>query len=229
MLRLCYNPLLAGRCQPIDGEYVYTVWSIIKKTGLDIWEEILKLLVFNLMWVLSVVLILPWPFITFGLFFTAKDIGEGRGVSFFSPFTYGLQVLKPAYTWAIINLAVYFGIFLNLNFYSGLDAVWAKFVQVFILSLALFWTILQLVMLAMYPRLTIPSFKLAIRNALIITSRHPLSIFAMVMGAVIILALSTFAPVIILLLSVSAVIMLINNVVDAVVAQELKYEESDSR
>ena len=217
----------SGRYQPNNWEYFCVVWSIIKKTGLDIWEEMLKLLVFNLVWVLSVILILPWPFVTFGLFFTAKDIGEVRGISFSSPFTYGLQVLKPAYIWAIINLAIYFGTFLNLNYYSGIEAVWANFVQVFILSLALFWTILQLVMLAMYPRLTTPSFKLAIRNALIITSRHPLSIFAMIIGAAIIIVLSTFIPAIIFLLSISAIVMLINNVVDALVAQELNSEESD--
>ena len=82
-------------------------------------------------------------------------------------------------------------------------------------------------MLAMYPRLTTPSFKLAIRNALIITSRHPLSIFAMIIGAAIIIVLSTFIPAIIFLLSISAIVMLINNVVDALVAQELNSEESD--
>ncbi|MCB0209701.1 MAG: hypothetical protein KDJ52_10240 [Anaerolineae bacterium] len=201
------------------------MWSIIKKTGLDIWEEMLKLLVFNLVWVVGVILILPWPFVTFGLFFTAKDIGEGRGISFSSPFTYGLQVLRPAYIWGIINLVVYLGIFFNLIFYAGSEAVWANVMKIFILSLTLFWSILQLVMLAMYPRLTTPSFKLAIRNALIITSRHPLPIFAMVIGIIVIIAVSTFIPAIILLLSISAIVMLINNVIDVLVTYELKQEE----
>lgn len=186
----------------------------------------LKLLVFNLIWILGVILILPWPFVTFGLFFTAKDIGEGLGISFSSPITYGLKVLKPAYIWAVINLGVYFGIFLNLNFYASIDAPWVSFVQIFMISLTLFWTILQLVTLAMYPRLTEPSFKLAIRNAVIIIGRHPLPVFAMAVGAFLILLLSTLIPAIILLLTISIIVMLINNVVDALVTQELEQEET---
>lgn len=203
------------------------MWSIIKKTGADIWDEMLKLLVFNVVWVLSLILILPWPFVTFGLFYTAKDIGDGKGITFSSPFTYGLQVLRPAYIWAVVNLAAFFGIVLNLNFYAGIEAQWARIVQIFVISLALFWTILQLVTLAMYPRLAEPSFLPAVRNAMILVGRHPLPIFAMAIGAALILFLSTFAPVIILLLSISVIVLLVNNVIARLVAYELEQESPD--
>lgn len=182
-------------------------------------------MVFNIIWVLATLIVLPWPFVTFGLFYTVKDIGEGNGIKFSSPFTYGLQVLKPAYIWAIINLGVFLGIFLNLNFYSTVEASWARFIQIFMLSLMLFWIIIQLVMLAMYPRLTEPSFRLALRNSVIIIARHPGPILALSVGVVLILIISSFIPVLLLLLSISMIMMLVNNVIDSLVTYELDHEK----
>ncbi|MCB0168548.1 MAG: hypothetical protein KDI79_30245 [Anaerolineae bacterium] len=185
----------------------------------------LKLVVFNVIWVVAALLVLPWPFVTFGLFFTIKDVSEGKGITFTAPFTYGLQVLKPAYIWALINLGVFFGVLLNLNFYASLEASWARFIQFFMVSVVLFWVIIQLVMLAMYPRLTEPSFKLALRNTVIIIARHPLPILALSIGIVLILIISSLMPVLLLLLSISVIVLLINNVVDSLVTYELEQEK----
>lgn len=201
------------------------MWSLIKKTGLDVWDEMFKLMVFNILWVVAILTVLPWPFITFGLFFTAKDLGEGKGIPFSAPFTYGLQVLKSAYIWAIINLGVFLGIFLNLTFYAAVEASWVQFFRFFVLALALFWVVIQLVMLAMYPRLTEPSFRLALRNSVIIVARHPWPILALLIGIVLILVISGFMPVLLLLLSISVIIMWINNVVGFLVTYELEHEK----
>ncbi|HRV92592.1 MAG TPA: hypothetical protein P5526_10555 [Anaerolineae bacterium] len=221
----CYNLTKFVISQQIHARDRSKVWSLIKKTGSDIWDEMFKLMVFNIIWVLATLIVLPWPFVTFGLFYTVKDIGEGNGIKFSSPFTYGLQVLKPAYIWAIINLGVFLGIFLNLNFYSTVEASWARFIQIFMLSLMLFWIIIQLVMLAMYPRLTEPSFRLALRNSVIIIARHPGPILALSVGVVLILIISSFIPVLLLLLSISMIMMLVNNVIDSLVTYELDHEK----
>jgi hypothetical protein len=55
--------------------------AIIKNSASDIWDEMFYLIIFNLIWVVGTLLILPWPFVTFGLFFTAYDIGEARGLN----------------------------------------------------------------------------------------------------------------------------------------------------
>lgn len=201
------------------------MWSLIKKTGSDVWDEMFKLMVFNIIWVVAALIVLPAPFVTFGLFSTVKDIGEGKGITFTAPFTYGLQVLKPAYIWAIINLGVFFGIFLNLKFYATVEAPWARIVQFFMLSLALFWLIIQFVMLAMYPRLTQPSFRVALRNTVIIIARHPWPILTMTIGVVLILVISSFIPVLLFLLSFSVIMIWTNNVVDSLVTYELDQEK----
>jgi hypothetical protein len=58
------------------------IWIALKQTGADIWDEILSLLIFNVITLVGMVLSIPWPFVTFGLFEMAYDIGQGKGVKF---------------------------------------------------------------------------------------------------------------------------------------------------
>ena len=80
------------------------IWTILKKALLDFWEDMLNLIIFNVLWLVGALLIIPYPFMTFGLFYTAYDIGQGKGIKLSTPFKYGKQTWKPAYIWGVINL-----------------------------------------------------------------------------------------------------------------------------
>src|SRR5688572_9022397 len=101
------------------------IFSAIRKSAIDAWDELLLLMVFNIIWVVGTVLVLPWPFVTFALFFTARDIGEGKGVKFNTFVNYGRQTLKPAYIWGGINLVILVALIGNLSFYGRFEAQWA--------------------------------------------------------------------------------------------------------
>ena len=188
---------------------------------MDLWDEMLFLIVFNVIWFLGVILIIPAPFVTFALFFLVRDVGEGRGIHFSTFFSYGWQNLKPAYIWGGINLVVLVAIWFNMSFYAGVEASWAVIVRLFIASLAISWVVLQLIALALYPRLVEPSFKLALRNGAVIVGRHPLPIIALVGIALILLIISVFFQALGVLVTFSVIAVLTNNMVEVIVSQEL--------
>ena len=203
-------------------------WLTIKKTATDAWDELLLLMVFNFIWVVGTVLVIPFPFVTFSLFYIVKDVGEGRGISFAKYFGYGRKTLKPAYIWGGINLVIYGLAYINLRFYDGFEAQWAELVGLFFGMLLLAWTVIQLVSLPIYPRLVEPSFRLAMRNAAVITGRHTFKIILMIIVIAAILLASSLLPVFLILVSFSVVAVLMNNVIEVIIAHELdRMEEAE--
>lgn len=198
------------------------IFSAIKKSAIDAWDELLLLMIFNVIWVVGTALILPWPFVTFGLFYTVRDIGEGKGIKLNTFFNYGRQMLKPAYIWGGINLVILVALIGNLSFYGGFNAQWASLVQIFIMAVLFFWSLVQLIALALYPRLEEPSFKLAMRNAAVIIGRYPLPILALLLVITLLVVASVFFSALFFLITFSVIAVFINGVVSALIHQELK-------
>jgi hypothetical protein len=203
------------------------IWNMVKKSALDIWDEMLFLIIFNIIWLVGTVLVVTWPFVTFGLFYTARDVSEGRGIHFSTFFSYGRDMLKPAYIWGGINLVVIIAIWINLSFYRAIDASWAGMVTLFIISLTVCWTVLQLIALALYPRLVEPSFKLALRNAAVIVGRYPIPIFVLLIIVAVLLVVSVLFSALAILISFSVIAVLTNNVVETIVTQELERKPAE--
>ncbi len=201
------------------------VWNIIRNSAADIWDEMLYLMIFNIIWLIGLVLVVPWPLVTFGLFFTVYDIGESKGIGFGKFWGYARRMWQQAYLWGGINLAVLIIAWANLNFYTRIEAQWAALLQMFITALSLFWVILQLLILSFYPRLEQPGFKLALRNAGVAIGRYPLLIFFLIIIVVLILAIASFFPAVMLLGAVSIIAVVTNRIVDVVVKKEKQREE----
>lgn len=203
------------------------VWTAIRRSAGDIWDELLYLIAFNVIWLVGTLLIIPWPFVTFGLFFVAHDIGEGKGISFKKFFEYAHQMWKPAYIWGSINLGVLIVLWINLSFYGGIETQWAAAIQIIMLSIGLIWLVLQLVVLPLYPRLEEPGFRLALRNAAIIIGRHPLAILALIILVALILVLS-YLFLAVLFLATFAIIAVVSNRMVAAILGRIMQEEAES-
>lgn len=201
------------------------IWTIIKNSASDIWDEMLYLIIFNIIWVLSLLLVIPWPLITFGLFFTVYDISEAKGIGFGTFWEHARRTWRQAYLWGIINLVVFLIGWINLSFYARLEAEWAGLAQMIILALMLFWLILQLVALAFYPRLQQPRLKLALRNAGITLARYPLAALTLVVVIGVVLAIASLFPAIFFLGAFAVIAVAANRLVTAVVAKEKQEEE----
>jgi uncharacterized membrane protein YesL len=198
------------------------VFNAIKNSAIDIWEEMLYLMIFNLIWLIGSFLIIPWPFLTFGLFAIVHDIGQGKGIKFGKFFQYGRQMWKPAYIWGGINLGVALVLWINIGFYAGIDSQWALIVRVILMALAIIWIVLQLVALPIYPRLAEPSFKLALRNAAIVVSRYPLSILILLIIVAVLLTISSIFPAIAFLGGFAFIAVVTNRIVGAIVEELVK-------
>ncbi len=168
------------------------IWTSLKKAGTDIWDELLYMIIFNVISLIGTLLVLPWPLVTFGMFEMAYDVGQGKGLKFSEFFTRPAKKWKQVYIWGGINLGLLVLIFVNINFYATFQVAWAGVVQALIIGVGGFWLILQLIMLAVYPRLETPGFREALRNAMILVARHPLAVVTL-LALVIIMVVLTFA------------------------------------
>ena len=141
----------------------------IRQAAIDLWDELLLLGAFNLIWsigtlpgliligtglisnlllfLLGLILLLPWPLVTFGLFFVVWQISEGRVVKLATFFRHAWQNRRPAYQWGGVNLLVGLVLWFNLQFYAGIRDTWAVAAQLFVIALVALWAMLQLVAL----------------------------------------------------------------------------------
>ena len=203
------------------------IWISLRQAGSDIWDELFHLMLFNVVTLLGTILIIPWPFVTFGLFEMAYDIGQGKGIKFTAFFSRAAQVWKQAYIWGLINLAAIIVILINLRFYATLEASWAAIAQILMVGIATFWFALQLIALPIYPRLEEPGFKLALRNAAILIGRYPFPVLTLLIIVVAVVALIIFVPqlnLFIMLGFFSFTAVLCNRMVGAMVRKELGEE-----
>jgi uncharacterized membrane protein YesL len=202
--------------------------EIVKKSALDVWEEALYLIIFNVIWFLGALLILPFPLLTFALFFTVYDISQGKGIKFGSFFEYGRQMWKQAYTWGVINLGVFVLAWVNISFYNQIEAQWAAVIQMVIIAMTIFWAILQLVSLPMYPRLKEPGFRLALRNAAAVVGLQPLAIFTLIVIVGLMGVITLFFQAIAFLATVSIIAVAANRTVETVLQRVMdKKEETE--
>jgi uncharacterized membrane protein YesL len=200
---------------------VRLIWPILKKTITDFWDELFYLILFNLLWLAGTALIIPFPSVTFALFFTIRDVSDSKGITLRKFLGYGKLYWKEAYSWGLVNVGVMWLLLFNLRFYAGLAGRWAVVGQVFFVALTMFWLMWQLLALALYPRLEKPGLKLALRNAAILLGKYPLVSLAMLGWLGLLGIISVFIPAIFVLAGVSLAAILATNTVAALLRREL--------
>ncbi|MBN1221347.1 MAG: hypothetical protein JXM69_20655 [Anaerolineae bacterium] len=200
----------------------YLIWTAIKNAAVDFWDEMLYLFIFNVIWLVGTLLIIPWPFVTFGLFAIAYDVGQGKGIKFGSFFGHAAQVWKQAYIWGGINIGLIIVLLVNIRFYGNIEAPWAVALQIIIIGIVIFWLVLQLIALAIYPRLEEPGFKLAVRNAAVVFARYPVAILILLVLIVALVIASFFLQILFIVATFSMIAVATNRMVGAAVTRELQ-------
>ncbi len=146
---------------------------VVKLAFLDFFEEIFLLILFNILWSVSALLVLPLPFAAAGLAWAAAEIGEGKAIKWRTFFEGGRCFWRPAYRWGLLNLVVWVLIFVNFNFYNNIAATWAMFVRTLVLSSAILWAAIQLYVFPLLILQETPSLRLAYRNGLVLMGSQP--------------------------------------------------------
>lgn len=233
------------------------LWTILRSTLSDLWEEALWLLAFNVLWalgtlpglwlvasglanarwtltLLGLVLALPWPLLTFGLYHVAYEVGQGKAIGFGAFFRGGWQMWRQAYVWGGANLLIVTVLVTNATFYNRPGAPFGVSAAGFILSgffiaLLMLWLLLQVFVLAMYPRLERPGWRLAMRNALILMFTQPLPTFFVAVLILMLAGLSVLIPALGLLLLMAVIAFLSNQATAAMLEVERERQERRDR
>lgn len=202
------------------------IWTSIRQAGADLWEELLILVLFNLIWVVGTLLIIPWPFVTFGLFLVMYDVSRGKGIKFDTFFRQAGKLWKQAYVWGLVNLGLILIIWANLNFYAAIESQWARMVQIFFLGISLAWLIVQAIVLPLYPRLEQPGLRSALRNALALLGRYPLFIVTLLLVLVLVGAILLYAPVLVIFCGAAVIAAVSNRLVGNAIDLELAKDDT---
>ena len=188
----------------------------------DMWDEAFYLVVFNLICVISTIFC---PFILFGLFATVHDVEQEKGIKIMTLFNHVRKTWQQAAIWGAINYALILVAWFNLSFYSQFNTTWAIFVQFVVISLLFSWGVIQLIMLAVYPHLSEPTFKLALQNATAIIGLYPLNIIVLTTITLCLLIISAIMPIVFIIMAIAFIATLTNRVVAAILKHELKKQE----
>lgn len=196
-------------------------WQIVKKSTTDLWDEMLLMLVFNIIWIVGMLLVIPLPFVTFGLFYICYNVAQGKGIKFTQFFRYGRDTWKPAYIWGMINIFA-LGVFaFNIMFYAQFSTSWAAMLRVMFTSLIVVWLLWQLVAVALYPRLVEPGFRLAAQNAAVLIGKNPVVVVLLGLLIAFLVAVSSVVPAFGIALGVSLTALLVTNTVHLLLKKEM--------
>ncbi len=198
------------------------IWVALKQAGGDFWDEFLLLIIFNAVWLLGSLFLLPWPYLTFGLFYTAYEVGQGKAIKFRTFFVGPAPVWKQAYLWGVLNALLLFVVWFNIRFYGSFGTQWSTVLEILLFAFAIFWVMLQLVALPMYPRLNEPGLKLALRNGIVAMGQFPLATFVLLILVAVMVVVGTLFPLFAFMGAGSLTAVLANRIVGAIVERALK-------
>jgi hypothetical protein len=224
------------------------LWTIIRKTISDIWSESFLFILFNVLWVAGsapgflliaygaisrtlfftsagILALFPWPFLTFSLFRMAYEVGEGRAIGFRIFFTEGRSNLRQAYVWATVNLVIMPILVTNISFYSNPDSplggtTIGTVISSLFMSVTMFWLIVQLFVLTMYPRLERQGVRVALREAVQIMGRWPVPVLFVAILAMSFGLVSIFVPILPLLITFSFIAVMANRATAEILQEE---------
>ena len=155
-------------------------WLVIKHSLGDVWDDVWTTIVCTMLWILSLVLVLPAPPVTFGLFYYGNRRAHGE-VADLHDFWYGIRTYwKAAYRWGLLNLAVIL-LLAGDAWIIGREGNTSGFqlAQGLYITLVAFWLLLQLYAIPFLLEQRQPRVIEALRNAAVMIGRNP--VFSLVL------------------------------------------------
>jgi len=205
------------------------IQTALAKALSDLWEEILYLVMFNLFCVIAAIIVLPFPFALFALFAVVYDISKGKVVRISSFFNHIKHTWPQAITWWIVNCGIYFLLGASLLFYEQYGtAQWAVFLRLVTVGLGMLWGLIQLLTLAIYPRLVKPGYKIALHNSVAIIGLSPVNVLLLALISGVILLFTIIVTPLLLFVPFAVIAVFTNRIVEVVVSQHLPKSKAES-
>jgi hypothetical protein len=149
--------------------------GVIKGALADIWNDLWAAVCCTLIWYACLLLALPSPLATLGLFYYANRRARGE-ITDLHDFWAGVKTYwKVAYRWGLLNLFILFFLVGDAYLLGTMGETPAfRFAQGLYVTLTVFWILLQLYTLPFLIEQEKPSISAALRNAAVMIGRNPL-------------------------------------------------------
>jgi uncharacterized membrane protein YesL len=168
----------------------YPPLTVVRLALRDWWRDWLSLTVLNLVWMLAWVTVLLGPPATLAVYDYLRRHIEGDAMTPGEVWGSVRAHALKGWLWALLNLALALGVLVNLGFYGGFDALWARGLELLTLMLTGLWLVLQFYALPYLMVQERRSLRLAYRNALFTTLASPLYSLLLTLTAGLLLTVS---------------------------------------
>lgn len=149
------------------------VVTVLRLALLDLWDDLWNAVVCNLIWLVSLALVIPGPPATLALFYYANRLAHGEAADLGDFFRALRRYWSPAWRWGLANLALLLILAGDIALLtpSG-PAITLRLAQGFYLALLLIWLLLQLFTLPFLFEQETPRLRQAWRNAAVLLGRQ---------------------------------------------------------
>lgn len=147
------------------------IWDSLKDVWLDLWSA----LVCNLVWLISVLLIIPGPPVTFALFYYANQSIHEEIINVADFFKAINRFWNTGWKWGFINIGVLVILAGDAYILNQQDlASWVLAVKRIYYTLIAFWILMQIFALPFLLEQEQPSVLVALRNSAVMIGRNPI-------------------------------------------------------
>lgn len=160
----------------------------------DTWHDLWSVLVCNVVWLISILLIVPGPPVTLALYYYANQTVHDESINVTDFFKAIPRFWRIGWRWGILNLIVLCLLLGDtvLSSYQSKSQL-SVFMSGIYFTLILFWLFLQMVTLPFLLEQKKPSVIMAIRNGITLIGKEPVFSITLLFFLIIILTLGTIA------------------------------------
>jgi uncharacterized membrane protein YesL len=151
-----------------------TAFQILRDTLKDVWADLWTVLVCNLLWIVSVLLIIPGPPATLALFYYGNRLARGEVADLGDYWSAFRRNWWTGWRWGLVNLVVIVILAADYNLTGQLSqSSFTQFAQGFYLAVLAGWLILQFYALPFLFEQEAPSVRQALRNGAVMIGKNP--------------------------------------------------------
>ncbi len=163
--------------------------QVIGRSIADWWDSWLDMVLLSIVWFFAQLTIVLGPPATFGFYYVVHQMLNGELLGVRGMIQGGKKYFWKSLLWGLINLGVLILVYVNIQFYGNIEAVWGLYLQIFMILMGLLWISTQFYALPYFMELQVKKLRYALKNGVLTTLGAPfftliLIFTALVLGTV---------------------------------------------
>jgi uncharacterized membrane protein YesL len=163
------------------------LWEFLR----DAYDDFYKLVIFNLLWVITTVPVVTAPAAAAGIYFAANQMAHHEQVDWRTFFEGFRRYWRLGLRWIVVNLVAIALLVFNFWFYSQYPAQWAPWARGLFLGILVLWVLLQVYTFPMLFEQKDRRMRTALRNSAVLYLKRPGLVIGTTLFLAVLLAVST--------------------------------------